>query len=177
MVALTIRRPDNTLTAVPGQHANVDDVRAAWQEWANAFGLPARGRTGDFSTDLRRSRKVATVHISAGNWVADCPGCNGGVPGWPGHEDGCCLDCGTIWKLDYPPADEISELVELLAVRPPEQRNYFPHKGETIEFVRRENALYKFAETRDDQATIRIATVRDILGDKAVAKLQQQGVI
>ena len=113
-----------------GLWSTVEEVEDAWQRWADREGLTVRRRRGDFSTELRKSRKAIVVHISRGKWIGDCPDCGGGVAGWPLHPHGACLDCGTIFQLEYPTADECRELAQLMQVRPETERNYFPHLGE-----------------------------------------------
>lgn len=151
-------------------HRTVEDVEAAWQRWADREGLTVRRRQGDYSTDLRRSRKAIVVHISGGKWIGDCPECRGGVAGWPCHPHGACLDCGTIFKLLYPTPAECLELADLLRVRPERERNYFPHLGEDIEMVRRENRVNKYGE-QAPSGVVDLTTVRDVLGEDALTKL------
>jgi hypothetical protein len=82
--------------------------------------------------------------------VADCAGgpdgrCAGGIACWPDHETGCCLDCGTIYTIRFPEADEIQEAASALAARPAENRNWRPDRGETAKTLRGENITHGYA--------------------------------
>jgi hypothetical protein len=157
-------------------HSTVTDVEQAWQQWADKHGFTVRRRRNDFSTGLHSSRKTVVVHISAGKWVADCPDCNGGIAAWPLHERGACLDCGTAFHLAYPSREDCLELAELMAARPERARNFFPHKDETIDDARRENAVNRFADERP-AGVVPIATLRDTLSPAAYAELEQAGLV
>lgn len=156
-------------------HRTVEEVEAGWRRWAQREGLTTRRRAGDLSTELRTSRKTVEAFVSAGKWIASCPECNGGIACWPVHERGCCLDCGTIFRVAWPEEAEITEAVELLRVRPEPQRNWHRHEGEGIEFLRRENAAYQFAAA--DRGVVRVAELREVLSKKAFAELEKAGLV
>lgn len=98
-------------------------IRAAWEQHLQSRRWPGfwKNRIGD-DWNLREYRdgtadEPLQAYISAGRWVADCP-CGCGVAGWPEHEFGCCYECGTVWRVAYPPAGEVERAVAALAVRP-----------------------------------------------------------
>lgn len=158
-----------------GVHKTVQDVEEAWRKWADQYGLQIRQRRGDYSRDLRESRKALVVYVSGGRWIADCPSCSGGVAAWPGHERGCCLDCGTIYRLTYPPHNQIGQAVRLLAEREENQRHWYVHHGETVEKLEAENTLLR--RTSILEGAVSMDAIRSVLGHDAIAKLQQAGVV
>lgn len=170
-------RDQRTMCDVTGPHEihqTTADVETAWQTWADREGLTTRRRQGDWSTDLRRSRKTIVVFVSGGKWIGDCPECNGGVAAWPFHEKGCCLDCGTIFRLEYPPVDEVEEIAQLLARRPEQHRNYHPHQGETIDDLRRENAVWQYPDSDTQRGAVDLATLERVLAPRAYQKLLRE---
>lgn len=131
---------DQRVMVGPTPNRTVDDVRRAWEAWGREHGFSIRRRMGDLSTDLRRSRKIVTAYVSDNCWTGDCPVCGGGVPTAPGFNDeGCCLDCGTIFPVAYPNPAELAAAVEALEARPAPNRHFFPHEGETAEKLRHQN--------------------------------------
>jgi hypothetical protein len=186
-------RDQRTMTG-PWVHQTPEDVVDAWDRWINGHerphpviagateqvagaGLVHRRRNGDDTTHLRESKKTLVVYVSGGRWIADCPRCNGGIPGWPGHDRGCCLDCGTVYKLAYPPEDEIGEVVALLAIRPEVQRNYWCHRGETPEQLQVENDAAGWA-TEASHGVIAIPTsALEQLSPRTIRELEKAGLI
>jgi hypothetical protein len=156
-----------------GIHRTIEDVEAAWERWATREGLPVRRLRGDWSTDLHRSRKTVQVYVSGGKWIGDCPECHDGIAGWPMHEHGCCLGCGTIYRLEYPSADEIPRIVELLQARPEKERHYNWHTGETLDDLAAANETL---ETEPAGVVAADEIVR-VLGKRAYAKLQAEGLL
>lgn len=155
-------------------HLTVDDVEAGWLEWIGQHGLPIRRRAGDYSTDLRESRKKIVAYVSGGKWIADCPTCNGGVACWSENPRGACLDCGTIYRIDHPSPEERNLVETLLTARPRvEDRSWLRHRGEKPDNLRRENEL--LAQTREDDGldTYTIAEVEQILGRRAASRLRK----
>ena len=102
------------------------DVQAAWRKerpLLDARELPA-----------------LPAYVNEGRWVADCAACPGGIAGWPEHNLGACLSCGRVWTITYP--QDIDRVEALLADRPLRNRNYEPHKGETLATLESENRLF-----------------------------------
>lgn len=159
------------------RHQTVEDVEAAWEAWAAEHGFGVRRRRGDYSTEFRTSRKVVKAYVSGGKWVADCPGCNGGIAVWPDNPRGACLDCGTIYRVDHPSAADAERAIELLSVRPdPVTRSWHRHQGETADDLARENDVY-LAERQTETGAVAVDDVARVLGDRAVAKLRSEGVL
>ena len=86
-------------------------------------------------------------YINASRWVADCP-CGSGMFCWDQNPYACCLECGTRFKVLWQPPAERSAAIRVLAGRPVDNRNWDPRRVdkdgnmvETVEFLRRENAL------------------------------------
>ncbi len=156
-------------------HKTPEEIEAAWQGWVDREGLPIRRRRGDYSRELRESRKVVVAYVSGGTWIADCPSCNGGVAAWPYHERGCCLDCGTIYRISYPPQDQIEAAVKILSERDEHHRHWHVHLGETVDHLEVENRHLRQAKIL--QGAVGIDAVRDVLGDDAIEKLQAAGVV
>lgn len=156
-------------------HRTPAEVEAAWKEWADEYGLIVRRRRGDYSTDLHESRKVVHAFVTGGKWLALCPACNGGVAAWPYHERGCCLDCGTVYRIQYPPQPQIDEAVRLLAERPENQRHWHAHEGETVEKLAEENKLLNRQSILT--GAVGLDTVLDVLGVDAIQKLKDAGVM
>jgi hypothetical protein len=160
---------------VEDAHGSPEDVERAWAEWARVHGLPSRRRLGDHSVDLRRSRKKLYAGIEGGKWITACPECNGGVPCWPFHRKGCCLDCGTIYAIDYPTIEEVARISELLRGRPVAQQNYMPHRGDTVESLAVENDVYQF--TRPEHVGVHVPTLEATLSPATLAELREKGVL
>lgn len=163
------------VTHPAGAHQTVQDVEEAWERWADREGLPIRRRQGDFSTDLKTSRKTVEVYISGGKWLGNCPNCNGGIPGWPNHPRGCCLDCGTIFQLDYPPEAETLELAKLMSARDEIDRNYFRHLGETLDDVRATQPVFEQAASAPG-GLVDLVTLRETLSPEAFDELVKAGI-
>lgn len=81
----------------------------------------------------------AKAYINRGRLLADCPSCNSGAYAWNRNPLACCLDCGLIFKVEFPSPFVLSAAIRLLAVRPIVNCNWNVHKGETIEELEREN--------------------------------------
>lgn len=129
----------------PTLRATREDVEAFWEEHAAARverGFPPYATAPNRNAAVK-SRQHLTAYVSDGRWVAQCPGgpngsCNGGIAAWPEHAYGCCLDCGTVYPIDFPAAHTIAEATEALLARPPENRHWRPDE-ETPEQLRHEN--------------------------------------
>jgi hypothetical protein len=128
----------------PGAHDTPDDVKAAWEAWGEHQGFAIRRRRGDHDTGLRHSRETVKAYVSGGSWIADCPGCGGGIACWPGHAKGCCLDCGTVYPVTYPSRAAIGEAEPVLLARPREQQTWYPWE-ETTADLKRENVQRGYA--------------------------------
>jgi hypothetical protein len=128
------------------EHETVEDVQAAWatQELSP---FVERERRGDLSTGFVKSRKTVSAYVNYNRWLADCPACNGGIAAWPGHERGLCLDCGTIYKIEYPETEQLQRAVTALLARPPEYRHWRPWQ-EDAATLEDENEEHGFDRTR-----------------------------
>lgn len=159
-----------------GIHRTVEDVENAWQRWAEREGLAYRRRRGDWSTDLHSSRKRVQAYVSGGKWIADCPTCNGGIACWAENPKGCCLDCGTIYPVDYPKAAEEERAIALLSARPdPLTRTWNRHKGETLDDLEAENE--ELLADQEPAGIVDASEIKRVLGKRALAKLQAEGVL
>lgn len=83
-------------------------------------------------------RRTLTAYCSENRWVADCPNCNGGIACWDQNPHGCCLDCGHVYTIRFPKDHHLA--AAFLEQRPPGNRHWHPHRGETIRDLERENA-------------------------------------
>lgn len=167
-------------------HQTVADVEAGWQAWADLNGLTVRARRGDPATDLRESRKIVVAYISGSKWIGDCPACNGGVACWIANPRGCCLDCGTIYRVQFPSRADAERAVALLAERALEtDRSWFRHRGETLDQLAEENRLLAAADQLDPAAAggaavgavVELAAIAEILGADAVVRLRDAGAV
>lgn len=161
----------------PGRHTTPADVEEAWVAWADEYGLLMRQRARDFSTDLRESRKHVSAYVSAGKWMAKCPGCNDGIACWPFYPRGCCLGCGTIYKIVFPAEAEIEHALAALAIRPEHLRFWHAHEGEPAEQLHQENARLGITPELLLSRTLPLSAIQETLGDRAVEKLRKAGVI
>lgn len=130
-------------------HETIGDVEAFWDEHAAERvkrGFPPFA-TAPHRGERVKSSKRLKAYVSDSRWVADCAGatCNGGLACWPEHEWACCLDCGTVYRIDFPSKQQIHDAEEALLVRPAENRNWRPHEGETPAQLRHENIVHGFA--------------------------------
>ncbi len=82
--------------------------------------------------------KTVNAYVSENRWVADCPGCNGGIACWSENPEGCCLTCGGVYKVAYP-ADH-KAATKVLEQRPPAARHWNPAK-ETVAQLEQENKI------------------------------------
>lgn len=111
-----------------GAPSTVPAMRAHWDQFL------AERRGGLKTHD---GGKTVQAYVSENRWVADCPGCNGGIACWSENPEGCCLTCGGIYKVQYP-ADHAA-IATTLEKRPPLNRNF--RVGETVAQLERENTL------------------------------------
>lgn len=158
------------------RHETVEDVELAWQTWANQNGLRLRWRNGDTHTDLRTSRKLVRAYVSGGKWIADCPNCNGGMAVWSENPRCCCLDCGTIYRVDHATDKERQAAERLLAPRFEADRNWHRHRGEKLENLDEENKMLLKSAALSTGA-VAASDIREILGDEAFDKLQAAGAV
>lgn len=80
-------------------------------------------------------------YISKSRWVADCPECGRGLACWDENPAQTCLGCGAQYEAVWQPPTERSQAIRLLAARPVEHRDWFPHKGESVHRLAVENQL------------------------------------
>lgn len=125
-------------------HETVDDVVSYWRAFAREKGFSLRA--GVVSHELTWTDRESEVYISASRLVADCPNpeCNGAAACWRENPDACCLDCGTVFKLKWPPVAELAEASAILLHRPmPLWRNWrASHKEETVQELKAQNLSY-----------------------------------
>lgn len=129
-------------------HETIEDIESFWDKHAAdrvEKGFPPYA-TAPGRTERVKSAKHLKAYISDSRWVADCAAatCHGGLACWPEHDFACCLDCGTVYRIDFPSRQERHDAEEALLVRPEENRNWRPHEGETPEQLRHENIAYGF---------------------------------
>lgn len=129
------RTPDEEVIPERPSTAVVDAV--SMLRVKDASGLPVR-----WTRHLRGLGLVPTPdarrlvgYINHGRWVADCINCGGGVACGPSLPEGCCLDCGHVFGIDYPA--DWRDAVRELEARPQRFRNWEP--GETVQDLRDEN--------------------------------------
>lgn len=116
-----------------------EQIRAFWAKKGRDEGFRMRQLEGDDGRDLRRSDQELRVYVNDGRWLADCPTCAGGVAAGPDFAEGACLGCGTVYPLVHPSPAQVQAAVELLALRPPQNRNWRPSL-ETVDHLEQENA-------------------------------------
>jgi hypothetical protein len=87
--------------------------------------------------------------VDGGRWVALCAteGCGGGVAAWPDHPRGCCLDCGVVYRVKFPPKRDRDRAAAALAARPWSRRAWRPDRGETVASLRAQNRANGVGET------------------------------
>lgn len=130
----------------PETHVTPEQVEAYWHKLPAeraAKGKP-RWPLAPGRHEAHASRIHLTAYVSDGRWVADCKGgpteeCRGGIACWPQHGKGCCLDCGTVYLIDFPPADELEAGVEALLQRPSGNRHWAIQRGETASDLKVDN--------------------------------------
>jgi hypothetical protein len=155
--------------------SSAEEVEAAWREFGERVGFFERQRRGDLSTGLRQSRKTLQAYVSGGRWIAACPNCNDGVACWPENPKGCCLGCGTVYRIDHPSEDEIARAETTLAARPnPVTRSWHRHQGETIDELEAETEAH--AADEPVPGVVALDDVARLLGKKALVKLRSEGV-
>jgi hypothetical protein len=115
-------------------------VRAAWQAFAELHGFVDETGLRVPGSPLIEDELELVAHVSDSRWVADCP-CGGGIAAWPLHRKGCCLDCGHVFAIKFPPADELPHIVAVLEARPDPRTRYFdPRAGEELIDLKAQNA-------------------------------------
>lgn len=90
--------------------------------------------TGELN--LRPGQGTLSAYINRGRWVADCPVCLAGIACTPAYPRGCCLECGLLYTIRFPPRR--GDIEQLLLRRPVVNRNWWPH--ESLADLARENA-------------------------------------
>jgi hypothetical protein len=117
-----------------------------WREW---FEWVIRGRWPRLTVMPDWSpRGQVFARINAGRWIVDCPvpGCNEATMAMRGMRFVCpnCLNAtneGHAYDVVFPDESAGHEIESVLASRPvPRTRNWRP--GETIDFLRGENAAH-----------------------------------
>jgi hypothetical protein len=81
--------------------------------------LKARvGKTQNRTTKL-------DVYVNHGRWVADCL-CGSGVACAPDSAEAVCLECGSVYRVNFPPKRTITAVEKVLGSRPASKRNWSP---------------------------------------------------
>lgn len=108
-----------------------------WYVWVPF--LEAKGMRPKFTTE------AVVPYINESRWVADCGlevgGCGSGMACWDRNPYACCMACGRAYKVRWQLPATRSEIVRLLAGRPPVNRNWEAHKGETATELAVQNVL------------------------------------
>lgn len=120
------------------------DLEQLRQFWAD-FHLVHYGK------DLKGTGTKLPSYVNDGRWVADCPMCNAGIACHPDISQGCCLECGIVYQITFPPLSLRQAAEEQLMVRPKGNRNWFPDEAnarrhglegaEKVDQLKAENAL------------------------------------
>jgi len=106
-----------------------------WWAWSiRRHGLPnAPGGTGR----MRRSDlPPLPAFVNHGRWVAVCP-CGAGIGVDPDDPDAGCIECGRIYRIDFPPPAQVRRIERALLLRPEANQNW--ERGETVADLEREN--------------------------------------
>lgn len=115
-------------------------LRAFWGEW----------HVKHYGKDLTASDKSLRAYVNAGRWLADCPICNNGIGLHPLIQQACCIECGIVFGVTFPPAGLMAEAERLLLLRPVAARNWYPNDvtalprgraGESIDQLEKENKM------------------------------------
>lgn len=127
-----------------GKLGSVKDVQNHWRAFLAEKGLSPRP-----------AEQKVVAYVNDSRWMANCPWCNGGIICWVENPHGCCLGCGRVYEVKFPPSREIREALELLIERPEHARNWNAHKGETVKELAQENERFlgpKFKELGESLA-------------------------
>lgn len=109
-----------------GALPTVDNVWAYWRAHLAQKGM-----------EPHRVEKQVVAYVNDSRWIADCK-CNGGMICWVENPETCCLDCGAVYSVKFPPG--AAKALELLNDRPEHARNWNAHKGESVANLALENA-------------------------------------
>lgn len=88
-------------------------------------------------TEITHRNTTVLAYVNEDRWVASCPNCNSGMACTPGIE-AVCLDCGSIYSVEFPSQKQIEQAEKILEVRPVRNRNWFP-EIEKIADLKKEN--------------------------------------
>lgn len=81
-----------------------------------------------------------TAYVSHGRWVVDCPVCGNGPSVLVPARLALCFGCGAVFEnVVVPSEDDIDDIEMLLDARPPQNRSWLAHKGETVADLDDEN--------------------------------------
>ncbi len=128
------------------------------------------------------------VYISDNRWVVDCHWCHSAMAVNVGQRDVTCADCGTEFEVVWPPKQETRRALGLLLARRPGLRNWFPHRGQDVAFLKWENDTFgpdhhsytaprTWVAGETVTAAIMNTHVRDNLLETLVAKVTTAGDI
>ena len=117
---------------------SLDQIEAVWQRRAEKARLE-RPAAWEGRTALLHTGDRVEAYVSHDRWVADCPGCNGGIACWDQNPRGCCLGCGRVYTVVFPKEKRLIE--QALAVRPKTQNRSWL-LGETVDQLTAENVQH-----------------------------------
>jgi hypothetical protein len=104
------------------------------EQRGEAIGRPER------LSGLVQTQTRAKAIINAGRWMIRCAQCANGVPCDPDWEQTVCVDCGTVYQVEFPHPDQRAAIESILSKRVSANQNWEPH--ETVAFLRRENSRF-----------------------------------
>lgn len=86
------------------------------------------------------------AHVNHGRWMTTCPRCDGTPMAWPENPQAICAECGTLFRVEFPPAATRQAVERLLLRRAKENRNWLP--TESVDDLRAENRAHGLADDR-----------------------------
>lgn len=114
--------------------SSIDEIVAYWQRFALDPGFidPVDGlRKPGAALTWNEAGEALVAYVNHSRWVANCPGCGGGIACWPEHGHGACLDCGNVWPIIFPSPRDIAAGSNVLLARPEAStRNWRVDRGE-----------------------------------------------
>lgn len=146
-------------------------VRDFWAKKAREEGFRMRHIEGDDGRELRNAGRSVKAYVSDGRWVADCLTCHGGIAAGPSFAEGICLGCGTVYGLEHPSPEDVQSATEILALRPPQNRNWRP-SIETVDHLRQENEMHGYlTDAEKARGEIEIVAAKTALKPSTVERI------
>lgn len=113
-------------------------------ELAEHWAWYLREKRGGLTIQNDLGHEPLPVYANHGNWIANCPHCNGGIASppldWP-NPTGCCLTCGHLYRLTVPHPEVVAAIEPVLAKRPMHAQNWEP--GDDVERMKMENQRHE----------------------------------